>query len=90
MFSFSTEKIKNSLFKTRSSFFGQISGLFGGSEITDELWDDLEALLIQADVGVETTMALIEQVRQRVRQEGVTRPAEAQTILKEEMRKPSE
>jgi fused signal recognition particle receptor len=87
VFSFSSKKIKESLTKTRNSFFGQITGLFGGNEIDDELWDDLEALLIQADVGVETTMELIEQVRQRVRVEGVTKPLEAQAILKDEMRK---
>ncbi len=87
MFSFSTEKIKSSLTKTRNSFFGQINDLFGAGEINDELWDDLEALLIQADVGVETTTALLEQVRQRVRQEGVTKPIQAQAILKDEMRK---
>lgn len=86
MFGFSKNKIRESLTRTRHSVFGQISGLFGGGEIDDELWDDLEALLIQADLGVETTMDLIEVVRQRVRQEGVTKPTEAQVILKEEMR----
>ena len=58
MFSFST-KIKNSLTRTRSSVFGQITGLFEANQIDDELWDDLEALLIQAYVGVETTLELI-------------------------------
>lgn len=85
MFSFDRSRIKDSLARTRNSIFGQITGLFGGSQINDELWDDLEALLIQADVGVETTMALIEQVRQRVRQEGATRPLQARDILKDEM-----
>jgi fused signal recognition particle receptor len=65
--------------------FGQINTLFGGSEITDELWEDLEALLIQADVGIETTTDLLEAVKERVWREGITRPLEAQTVLKEEM-----
>jgi len=86
MFSFGKNKIRESLARTRNSVFGQITTLFGGSEIDDELWEDLEALLIQADVGVETTMDLIEVVRQRVNKEGVTKPAAAQSILKEEMR----
>lgn len=96
MFSFSSKKIKDSLTRTRNSFFGQIAGLFGASQITDELWDDLEALLIQADVGVETTTTLVERVRQRVKQEGITQPLQAQVILKDEMKnlldgyKPSE
>jgi fused signal recognition particle receptor len=86
VFSFSSKKIKESLTRTRNSFFGQIAGLFGATQITDELWDDLEALLIQADVGVETTTNLVERVRQRVQQEGVTQPLQAQTILKAEMK----
>jgi fused signal recognition particle receptor len=87
VFSFSREKIRSSLTKTRNSVFGQITDLFGGGDIDDELWDDLEALLIQADVGVETTLELIEQVRQRVRAEGMTKAADVQFVLQDEMRK---
>jgi fused signal recognition particle receptor len=86
MFGFGKSKIRESLTRTRNSVFSQITGLFGGSEIDDELWDDLEALLIQADVGVETTTDLIETVRGRVVREGITKPVDAQVILKEEMR----
>ena len=85
MFGFGKSKIRESLTRTRNSVFSQITGLFGGSEIDDELWDDLEALLIQADVGVETTTDLIETVRRRVVEEGITKPVDAQVILKEEM-----
>jgi fused signal recognition particle receptor len=87
MFGFGKNKIRESLARTRNSVFGQISGLFGGGDIDDELWDDLEALLIQADVGVETTQELIETVRERVQQKGIRKSAEAQNILKEEMQK---
>ena len=86
MFNFSGKKIRESLTRTRNSFFGQIADLFGANQITDELWDDLEALLIQADVGVETTTDLVEHIRQRVKQEGIIQPLQAQTILKEEMK----
>lgn len=86
MFSFGN-KIKESLSRTRNSFFGQIAGLFGATQITDELWDDLEALLIQADVGVDTTTTLVERVRQRVKQEGFTQADQAEVILKEEMQR---
>ena len=86
-FGFGKEKIRESLTRTRNSVFGQITTLFGGSEIDDELWDDLEALLIQADVGVETTTDLIETVRRRVNNEGITKPAAAEVVLKEEMTK---
>ena len=87
MFSFGRNKIRESLTRTRNSVFGQITNLFGGGEITEELWEDLEALLIQADVGVETVMGLIETVRERVDREGITRPEQAKAILKEEMQK---
>ena len=78
-------KLRGSLARTRGSFFGQIAGLFGASDIDDELWDDLEALLIQADVGVDTTLALVETVKDRVAREGVTKAPDAERILKEEM-----
>ncbi|MFQ5610821.1 MAG: signal recognition particle-docking protein FtsY [Anaerolineae bacterium] len=78
-------RFKDSLARTRGAFFGQIADLFGASEIDDELWDDLEALLIQSDVGVETTLSLVETVRDRARREGVVRAEQAKSILKEEM-----
>lgn len=84
-FGFGGNKIKESLTRTRNSVFGQITSLLGGGDITPDLWDDLEALLIQADVGVETTTELLDTVRERVSREGVTKAIEAQRILKEEM-----
>jgi len=78
-------KLRESLARTRGSFFGQIAGLFGASEINDELWDDLEALLIQADVGVDTTLSLVEGVKARVAREGILKAADVQQILKQEM-----
>jgi fused signal recognition particle receptor len=78
-------KLRESLARTRGSFFGQIAGLLGSSDVNDELWDDLEALLIQADVGVDTTLVLVEAVKDRVAREGVIRASDVQRILKEEM-----
>jgi fused signal recognition particle receptor len=78
-------KLRESLARTRGSFFGQIAGLFGTSDVSDELWDDLEALLIQADVGVDTSLSLVETVKGRVAREGVVKAHDAQHILKEEM-----
>jgi len=57
----------------------------GASDINDELWDDLEALLIQADVGVDTTLSLVETVKDRVARDGITRSPDVLRILKEEM-----
>lgn len=71
--------------RTRRGFFGQIAALFGISQISDDLWDDLEALLVQADVGVETSLYLVNRVKDRVRRNGVKDPAEAREMLRAEM-----
>jgi len=85
LFGDSLKKLENSLTRTRQSFFGRIGDLFGTGEVTDELWDELEELLIQADVGINTTVALVEEVRDRVRRERVREAAGVLAILKEEM-----
>ncbi len=73
------------LTKTRQSFFGKIANLFRANKITDETWDELEALLIQADVGVKTTTALIENLRAKVASRGAKDAAQVQALLKEEL-----
>jgi fused signal recognition particle receptor len=82
---FKSGKLRKGLARTRGSFFGQIAGLFGTSDIDAGLWDDVEALLIQADVGVDTTLSLVETVRDQVARQGVVKAHDAQRILKEEM-----
>ena len=60
------QKIDHATEKTRKGLFGQISNLFAVDDpITDELWDDLEMLLIQADVGLETTQYLVNRTKDR-------------------------
>ena len=51
--------------------FGQIANVLGMGEITEETWEDLEALLIQADMGMPTAMGLIERMKERVAKEGL-------------------
>jgi fused signal recognition particle receptor len=80
------QKLDQATAKARQGFFGQIAGLFATNDpITDELWDDLEALLIQADVGVETTMYLVNRTKDRCNRNGVKRASEAKDMLKAEM-----
>jgi len=74
------------LSRTRQSVFGQIAGVLGAGDITEETWEDLEALLIQADVGVPTTMFLVDQLRGRVSREGLYRADQLITALQEELR----
>ncbi len=73
------------LSKTRKQTFGRIASMFGAADITDETWDELESLLIQADLGVETTESIIEALRFRVKSEGIFRSADLQDALREEM-----
>jgi fused signal recognition particle receptor len=63
--------IFESLRKTRNAFFGQIVGILGAGEITDATWEDLEALLIQGDVGVATSTTLVNRLRKRAHEEGI-------------------
>lgn len=77
-----SKTIRDSLTKTRRSFFGQITGLLGSGEINEETWEDLEALLVQADVGVSTTIALIDNLRQEVDRNRVRDAQELQALLK--------
>lgn len=80
------KNIRDSLSRTRRSVFGQIVNVLGAGEITEETWEDLEALLIQADVGVPTTLALVDAMRQRVEREGLYRTDQLLEALKQELR----
>jgi fused signal recognition particle receptor len=59
--------------------------VFQRSQIDDAMWDELEELLFSADVGAGTTMKLLDQLRGRVAEYGLTAPAEALSALKTEM-----
>ncbi|MFO7539184.1 MAG: signal recognition particle-docking protein FtsY [Chloroflexota bacterium] len=78
--------IRDSLTRTRQSVFGQIVNVFGAGEITDETWEDLEALLIQADMGMPTTLQLVDALRERVAKEGLYRGDQLTDALKKELR----
>ncbi len=80
------QSIKDSLTRTRNAVFGRVAGLFGASEVMADTWDELEELLIQADVGVETTLYLVDRLRQRARDEAILKADAFRTALKEELR----
>ena len=79
-------KWKDGLAKSSKAAFGQIVNLLGTTEITPETWDDLEALLIQADLGVDTCEVVLDALEKRVDQEGLTRASELQAVLQQELR----
>jgi fused signal recognition particle receptor len=78
--------IRESLTRTRDNVFGQIVTVLGGGEIDDETWEDVEALLIQADMGVPTALELVENMRNRVDREGLYRTDQLVKALKQELR----
>ena len=79
------EKWRSGLAKTSKTAFGQLANLLGATEITRETWDDLEALLIQADLGIETTNEALESLRLVVRDQGLIRSEELSEALQTEL-----
>ena len=71
--------------KTRKVTFGRIANFLGTSELDEETWEDLEALLIQADLGMETTLAVIDALRKKVNERGLTQTEELIIALKEDL-----
>jgi len=80
------EKWKNGLAKTSKTAFGQLAQLLGATQITYETWDDLETLLIQADLGIETTAEVLESLRLVVRDQGLINTEELAEALRAELR----
>jgi fused signal recognition particle receptor len=67
------------LSKTRSSFFGRISNMLGSSEIDEDTWDDIEAILVQADLGIATATKVIDELKSR----NLSKNDEVQQALRE-------
>jgi len=79
------QKLEQSLQKTRRGVFKQVIEIFQRSEIDEEFYDDLEAVLIGADIGADTTDQLMDELRAQIRERGIRAPAEAQEILRADM-----
>jgi len=71
------DKLKAGLGKTAAS----ISGVFGGSQIDEALYEDLEGALLMADAGVAATEHLTAELRRKVKESGVTHPVALKNIL---------
>jgi fused signal recognition particle receptor len=77
---------KNGLSRTSKAAFGRLSSLFGATEIDDQTWEELESLLIQADLGMDTTVSVLESLQSVVKSRGLTRTADLQVVLEQELR----
>jgi fused signal recognition particle receptor len=77
---------RSGLSKTSKAAFGRLASLFGATEITEKTWDELEALLVQADLGIETTTEVIDSLQRLTRTEGLLRSDELGQALRSELR----
>jgi fused signal recognition particle receptor len=77
------KKTEKGVKRTREAWWGKVVHLFERTEFGDDLWDELEELLISADVGVATTGKLVEQLKQRVDKEKLREAAEVRNALKD-------
>jgi fused signal recognition particle receptor len=78
-------QLEQGLEKTRRGVFSEITRLFERGSLDDELYEDLEMLLIQADVGWDVSQRLVHELRDRVDRDRIKDPAEAREILRVEM-----
>ena len=76
-------KISEGLKKTRDSLGQLFDGVFSGGSVNDELFDDLEEALVLGDTGAATAAAICEELRKRVKKDGVTDPARVREMLAE-------
>lgn len=78
------DKIKDGLKKTRDALFGRIDKLLKSfTKIDDELFDELEELLVMGDVGMYTAEKICDELKKRVKSEGITDPKEIRRLLEE-------
>ncbi|MGF2414857.1 MAG: signal recognition particle-docking protein FtsY, partial [Ferruginibacter sp.] len=80
------ESLEQGLQKTREGFFSKITKAIAGKSTVDtEVLDNLEDALVSADVGIETTVKIIEQIEKRVAKDKYLNTADLNKILKEEV-----
>ncbi len=80
------ETLDKGLEKTKESVFSKLSkAIVGKSKVDDEVLDNLEQILVEADVGVETTLRIIDRIEKRVAKDKYLGTSQLNTILKEEI-----
>lgn len=79
------EKVEEGLTRTRRGFFQQITSLFEVDEITEDIWEDLETLMIQADIGVDTTVVVLDRLKERVATDRLKKPSAVYAALQDEL-----
>ncbi|UQD51681.1 signal recognition particle-docking protein FtsY [Bacillus methanolicus] len=81
-----TEKFKEGLAKTRDSFAGKVNDLVARyRKVDEEFFEELEEILIQADVGFDTVMELIDELKMEVKRRNIQDPNEMQAVISEKL-----
>ena len=75
-------RLVQGLTKTRDNIVSGIDSIFSGfSAIDDDFYEELEEALIMGDIGIDTTMSIMETLRQKVKEEKIKDPAECKNLL---------
>lgn len=77
------ERLKEGLSKTRNKLGKSLAGLFGGGQIDENLYEELETILLTSDIGVDATKHLLDEVRRKVSLKGLKDATELKATLKE-------
>jgi fused signal recognition particle receptor len=77
------ERLRGRLSRSRSGFGQGLLGLLGAGELDEESWEDVEAMFLQADLGPEMTVELVEILRAELARRGVRTPEQARALLRD-------
>lgn len=78
------DRLKEGLLRTKTNFTNKISEIITGAlVIDDDLYEELEEILITADIGVETTLDIIEKLKEKIKEQKIKEPQMIRTCLKE-------
>jgi fused signal recognition particle receptor len=78
-------KWKQGLARTSNATFGKIASAFGASELSNETWEALETTLLQADVGVEESLDIVEALKKSARDKGLVKFSDLRGLLREQL-----
>ncbi len=79
------QRLKQGLSKTRKQFGNQLTDLFGGGKIDEDVYEELETILLTSDVGINATMKLLENLRKRVKANTLDDTTQLKEALKTEL-----
>jgi len=79
------ERLKQGLSRTRSQLGNQLGSLFGGGKINEDVYEELETILLTSDIGVSATQALLEDVRKEVKRQALSDTTQLRAALQESL-----